>query len=94
LDSGDYYWSVTLPALIVASCGGGTGLPTQRECLQLLGCHGPGKARKLAEICAATVLAGEVSLAAAVIHGDWVSAHERLGRNRPGGDFGRRHASQ
>jgi hydroxymethylglutaryl-CoA reductase (NADPH) len=83
LDSGDYYWSVTLPALIVATCGGGTGLPTQRECLELLGCYGPGKAGKLAEICAATVLAGEVSLASAVIHGDWVDAHERLGRNRP-----------
>ncbi|WP_344935027.1 hydroxymethylglutaryl-CoA reductase [Actinoplanes nipponensis] len=84
LDSGDYYWSVTLPALIVATCGGGTALPTQRECLALLGCAGPGHARKLAEICAATVLAGEISLAAAVVHGDWVSAHERLGRNRPG----------
>ncbi|MEV4702429.1 hydroxymethylglutaryl-CoA reductase [Actinoplanes sp. NPDC049316] len=83
LDTGDYYWSVTLPSLIIATRGGGTGLPTQRECLELLGCHGSGKARKLAEICAATVLAGEVSLAAAVIHGDWVSAHERLGRNRP-----------
>ncbi|MFB9883326.1 hydroxymethylglutaryl-CoA reductase [Planobispora siamensis] len=84
LDSGDYYWSTTLPALIVATCGGGTGLPTQRECLELLGCRGPGKAARLAEICAATVLAGEVSLACAVVRDDWVDAHERLGRNRPG----------
>jgi hydroxymethylglutaryl-CoA reductase (NADPH) len=83
LDSGDYYWSVTLPALIVATYGGGTGLPTQRECLQLLGCYGAGKARAFAEICAAVVLAGETSLACAVLHDDWVSAHERLGRNRP-----------
>ncbi len=83
LDSGDYYWSVTLPALIVATYGGGTGLPTQRECLQLLGCYGPGKARAFAEICAAVVLAGEMSLACAVLNDDWVSAHERLGRNRP-----------
>ncbi|MFC4119818.1 hydroxymethylglutaryl-CoA reductase [Nonomuraea zeae] len=84
LDSGDYYWSVTLPALIVATCGGGTGLPTQRECLELLGCAGPGKAAGLAEVCAATVLAGEVSLACAVVGDAWVDAHERLGRNRPG----------
>jgi hydroxymethylglutaryl-CoA reductase (NADPH) len=28
------------------------------------------------------VLAGEVSLASAVLHGDWVTSHERLGRNR------------
>ena len=83
LDSGDYYWSVTLPSLIVATCGGGTGLPTQRQCLELLGCFGSGKADKLAEICAAVALAGDVSLASAVIHGDWVTSHERLGRNRP-----------
>ena len=83
LDSGDYYWSVTLPSLIVATCGGGTGLPTQRQCLELLGCFGSGKADKLAEICAAVALAGDISLASAVIHGDWVTSHERLGRNRP-----------
>jgi hydroxymethylglutaryl-CoA reductase (NADPH) len=82
LDNGDYYWSVTLPALIVASVGGGTGLATQRECLDILGCRGPGKAHKLAEICAAVVLAGEVSLASAVLAGHWVASHERLGRNR------------
>ena len=82
LSSGDYYWSITLPALIVATVGGGTGLATQRECLEVLGCSGPGKVRKLAEICAAVVLAGEVSLSSAVLAGDWVSSHERLGRNR------------
>jgi hydroxymethylglutaryl-CoA reductase (NADPH) len=48
----------------------------------MMGCYGEGKAEKLAEICAATVLAGEVSLAAAVLYGDWVEAHERHGRNR------------
>ena len=82
LESGDYYWSVTLPSLIVATHGGGTGLATQRECLELMGCYGPGKVEKLAEICAAVVLAGEVSLGCAVLHGDWVDSHERLGRNR------------
>ena len=69
LDNGDYYWSITLPALIVATVGGGTGLPTQRECLELLDCVGPGKAHALAEICAAVVLAGEVSLSSAVLAG-------------------------
>jgi hydroxymethylglutaryl-CoA reductase (NADPH) len=82
LENGDYYWSVTLPAVICATHGGGTGLPTQRECLDLLGCHGAGKADKLAEIVAAVVLAGDVSLTAAVLAGDWVSSHEALGRNR------------
>lgn len=83
LENGDFYWSITLPSLIVGTCGGGTGLSTQRQCLEMLGCYGRGKANKFAEICAAVVLAGETSLAAAMLHGDWVSAHERLGRNRP-----------
>ena len=82
LDNGDYYWSVTLPAIICATHGGGTGLPTQRECLQMLGCVGTGKADKLAEIIAAVVLAGDVSLTSAVLAGDWVTSHEALGRNR------------
>jgi len=82
LDNGDYYWSVTLPAVICATYGGGTGLPTQRECLEMLGCYGAGKADKLAEIVAAVVLAGDVSLTSAVLAGDWVSSHEALGRNR------------
>jgi hydroxymethylglutaryl-CoA reductase (NADPH) len=80
--SGDYYFSITLPALIVATHGGGTGLPTQRECLELLGCYGEGKVKKFAEIIAATVLCGELSLGTAVIADEWVSSHEKLGRNR------------
>jgi len=47
-----------------------------------MGCYGTGKAGKLAEIVAGVALAGEISLGSAVIHGDWVTAHERLGRNR------------
>jgi hydroxymethylglutaryl-CoA reductase (NADPH) len=83
LPNGDYYWSITLPALIVATYGGGTGLATQRECLELMGCYGKGKVAKFAEICAAVVLAGETSLSSAIIHGDWVSSHDQYGRNRP-----------
>ena len=78
----DLYVSITLPSLIVATHGGGTGLPTQRECLQVLGCLGPGKVYKLAEIIAGVVLAGEVSLGAAITALDWVTSHEKYGRNR------------
>jgi hydroxymethylglutaryl-CoA reductase (NADPH) len=81
--NGDYYYSVTIPSLIVATYGGGTGLATQRECLEILGCYGPGNVRKLAEIVAATVLCGELSLGAAIVAEDWVHAHDLLGRNRP-----------
>jgi hydroxymethylglutaryl-CoA reductase (NADPH) len=80
---GDYYYSVTIPSLIVATYGGGTGLATQRECLELLGCYGKGKVRKFAEIIAATVLCGELSLGSAIVAEEWVEAHDLFGRNRP-----------
>lgn len=80
---GDYYYSITLPSLIVATYGGGTALATQRECLELLGCYGQDKVRKFAEIVAATVLCGELSLATAIASEDWVQSHEQYGRNRP-----------
>ena len=76
------YLSITIPSLIVASYGGGTGLATQRECLELLGCYGQGGVNKLAEIIAGVVLAGEISLASAISSLDWVSSHEQYGRNR------------
>jgi len=66
----------------VATWGGGTGLPTQRECLELLGCYGRGKVAKFAEVCAGVVLAGEISLASAISSLEWVSAHEHYGRHR------------
>ena len=76
------YCSITIPSLIVATHGGGTGLATQNECLKMLGCTGPGSVKKLAEIVAGVVLAGELSLASAISSLDWVSSHERYGRNR------------
>lgn len=78
----DLYLSLTLPSLIVATYGGGTGLATQRECLEVLDCYGKGKVRKFAEIVAGVALAGELSLASAISSLDWVSSHETYGRNR------------
>lgn len=80
--NGDYYFSVTIPALIVATYGGGTALPTQRERLEVMGCYGAGKVNKLAEIVAATVLCGELSLSSSIVSDQWVSSHDKLGRNR------------
>jgi hydroxymethylglutaryl-CoA reductase (NADPH) len=86
--AGDLYYSVTLPALIMATYGGGTGLATQRECLELMGCYGKDKAYKLLEIAAGLVVAGELSLVSAARTdkesgtNEWVDAHEKLGRNR------------
>jgi hydroxymethylglutaryl-CoA reductase (NADPH) len=81
--SGDLYASATLPSLLVGTVGGGTGQGTAQECLELLGCSGAGKANHLAEILAAVVLAGDLSLMAAFCAHEFVSAHEQLGRNRP-----------
>lgn len=81
-EQGDYYLSITIPSLIIATFGGGTGLATQQECLKMIGCDGAGKVHKLAEIIGAMVLAGEISLMSAVLAGDWVTSHDALGRNR------------
>ncbi|UOQ73031.1 hydroxymethylglutaryl-CoA reductase [Hymenobacter cellulosilyticus] len=79
---GDLYLSITIPSLIVATHGGGTGLATQNECLRMLGCVGRGTVNKFAEIVAGVVLAGELSLGSAISSSDWVSSHEQYGRNR------------
>jgi hydroxymethylglutaryl-CoA reductase (NADPH) len=79
---GGLYMSLTIPSLIVATYGGGTALPTQRECLEVMDCYGTGKVNKLAEIVAGVALAGELSLAAAISSLEWVSSHEEYGRNR------------
>jgi hydroxymethylglutaryl-CoA reductase (NADPH) len=81
-DAGDLYISLTIPSLIVATYGGGTGLATQRECLEVMDCYGKGKVKKFAEVVASAALAGELSLGAAISSSDWVSSHETYGRNR------------
>jgi hydroxymethylglutaryl-CoA reductase (NADPH) len=81
--NGDYYYSITIPSLIVATYGGGTGLATQRECLEMLGCYGTDNVRRFTEIVAATVLCGELSLGSAIVAEEWVEAHDLYGRNRP-----------
>lgn len=80
--NGDLYVSLTLPSLIVGTIGGGTNLPTQRECLEIMDCHGIGKARKFAEICCAVALAGEISIASAMSADHFTQAHEKLGRKK------------
>ncbi|MEM9555324.1 MAG: hydroxymethylglutaryl-CoA reductase [Acidobacteriota bacterium] len=80
---GDLYAAVNLHSLSVATVGGGTGVGTAPTCLEMLGCRGAGKADRLAEITAAALLGGELSMAAALASGDFVAAHEAYGRNRP-----------
>jgi hydroxymethylglutaryl-CoA reductase (NADPH) len=77
---GHFYCCVTLPNLIVGTVGGGTRLPTAQECLRIMHCEGTGMAQRFAEICAATVLAGEISIAGAMSAGHFARAHQELGR--------------
>jgi len=77
---GDLYICVRMPAVEVGTVGGGTSLPCQSEALQMIGCKGDGKAKKLAEIVASTVLAGELSTLAAQAAGQLGQAHKALGR--------------
>lgn len=81
-EAGDLYVSVTLPGLIVGTVGGGTGLPTPAACLRMLGLAGEGKAEAFAELCAGVVLAGEISITAAMSAGHFARAHERLARGK------------
>ncbi|MCX2819009.1 hydroxymethylglutaryl-CoA reductase (NADPH) [Haladaptatus sp. F3-133] len=83
---GDLYVSTTVPAVEVGTVGGGTRLPTQNEALELLGVAGGGEpaganARELAEVVAGGVLAGELSLHAALASRHLEEAHTRLGRD-------------
>jgi len=78
---GSLYAAVTLPNVIVGSVGGGTKLPTQSACLDILGLKGPGHARALAEVAAALALAGELSIIGALAAGHFTRAHRKLARN-------------
>lgn len=79
---GELYASVTLPNLVVGTVGGGTGLPSQRVCLEIMGLAGPGKAKALAEVCAGLCLAGEISITGAICAGEFARAHRCLARSK------------
>lgn len=83
---GGIYASMLLPSLILGTVGGGTSLPTQRECLSILGCFGKDRVFRLAEIIAGYCLALDLSTSTAIVSGQFASSHEKLGRNRP--EFG------
>lgn len=71
-------WDVHLPNVNVGTVGGGTGLPTQRECLEVMGCHGGGNVNKFVELCAVASLANEISFWGSVCAQEWISAHASL----------------
>lgn len=80
--AGELYASVTLPNIMVGTVGGGTGLPSQRACLEMMGLAGAGHAQALAEVCAGLCLAGELSIIGALCSGDFSRAHRLLARGK------------
>lgn len=88
LEDGSLYFSVSLPNLIVGTVGNGKGLDFVSDNLAMMGCT-PNQdagvsARKLAMICAATVLCGELSLLAAQTNpGELMQSHRKLERHQP-----------
>ena len=74
--------SVRCPAILVGVRGGGTTLPAQKECLDLIlnGKSSLHPCKQLAESIGAAVLAGEISLLAAQASHHLAKAHEELGR--------------
>uniref|UniRef100_A0A1L8DYA1 3-hydroxy-3-methylglutaryl coenzyme A reductase n=2 Tax=Nyssomyia neivai TaxID=330878 RepID=A0A1L8DYA1_9DIPT len=83
----DLYITCTMPSLEVGTIGGGTVLPAQSACLDMLGVRGahtmsPGEnAKQLARIICATVMAGEISLMSALVTSDLVKSHMRHNRS-------------
>ncbi|MDI9617480.1 hydroxymethylglutaryl-CoA reductase (NADPH) [Methanothermobacter sp.] len=78
--NGDLYFSVNLPDVPLATVGGGTGLETASECLDIMGVGGSGGVHEFAEIVGGAVLAGELSLMGALAAGHLARAHSELGR--------------
>lgn len=78
--------SCSMPSIEVGTIGGGTKLPSQKGCLELLSLYGSSnlpseKPKILSEIVCSTVLCGEISLLGSLCANDLVKAHMVLGRN-------------
>jgi len=87
---GDLRISCTMPSIEVGTVGGGTVLPAQASCLDLLGVRGASKdgpagtnSENLSRAVAAAVMAGELSLLSALSSGDLVKSHMKFNR-KPG----------
>ncbi|KAM9450967.1 3-hydroxy-3-methylglutaryl-CoA reductase b [Clarias gariepinus] len=87
-DKEDLYISCTMPSIELGTIGGGTNLPPQQACLQMLGVQGaseerPGEnSRTLAQVVCAAVMAGELSLMAALAAGHLVKSHMTMNRSK------------
>jgi hydroxymethylglutaryl-CoA reductase (NADPH) len=77
------YISLSLPNLVVGTVGGGTHLPAFAKILELMDCKGIGKVGRFSKLIAGFALSLEISTLAAIVSGQFVRAHQKLGRNKP-----------
>ena len=85
----DLYMSVTMPSIEIGTVGGGTGLPAQSACLEMMACKGSSKEAgpgsngdHFAKLIATSVLAGELSLISAIAAGHLVNSHMQFNRGK------------
>jgi hydroxymethylglutaryl-CoA reductase (NADPH) len=91
-EDGDLYACVTLPNIIAGAVGGGTALPSQSACMEIIRGCGPLDSRGFAELCAGLALAGELSIIGAMCSGDFARAHAELARGVARGGVENGHA--
>ena len=77
LPDNNLYFSIYMPSIMIGTVGGGTGLATKQETLNILGVK---KSSELVHVLAGIVLAGELSLIASLAEGTLAKAHQKLGR--------------
>jgi hydroxymethylglutaryl-CoA reductase (NADPH) len=81
--NGDLYFSVNIPNIIVGTVGNGKHHPDIQARLAEMGCLGEGGSRRYAHLVAGVVLAGELSLLAALTNpNELMNAHERIERKK------------
>jgi len=82
---GGLHASIRFPGLEVGTVGGGTTLPSARDWLGAIGCAGPGKVYRFAQIVAAAALCLEISASASMAtagSANFFQAHHERGGMR------------
>ena len=79
---GGLYVSLSIPAMVVGTIGGGTNLPAPRSILELMNCYGDGKVERFAKLISGFALSLEISTLAALASGQFARAHQKLGKNK------------
>ena len=72
-----------MPSIAIGTVGGGMALPSQSDCLKMVGCDGGQNSnRKLAEIIASVCLGAELSVMASLINNTHAGSHYALSKKR------------